>query len=198
YFGYNDFSGINIDATMINIRKPYILFVGDRGGYKNFNNLVLAYSKSKFLKNNFSLVVFGGGEFNSDELNLLNDNKLVINDNVHIYNGTDESLAFLYKNALCMVYPSMYEGFGLPLLEAMSMGCPVVASNTSCIPEIVGNAAYLFNPYSLDDIEDSLNKVIDGEFLRAQLISNGYIRLENFSWEKCGRETFQCYKKINK
>lgn len=196
YFGYNDFSIYNTSSVTIDVHRPYFLFVGDRGGYKNFNNFVHAFSKSNYLYNNFSIVTFGGGKYTSEEINLFSRTGLKINNNIFSINGDDNILAYLYKNAICMVYPSIYEGFGLPLLEAMSMGCPVIASNTSCIPEIVENAACLFNPYSIDDIEAKLLKVVDDDLMRSMLVSNGYHRLKEFSWDKCGKETYECYRNL--
>lgn len=176
-------------------KKPYLLYVGSRRGYKNFFRFLEAYAKSSNLKNFFNLVVFGGGPFTSQEINFIElmkiDRKKIRN-----INGNDSDLAICYKNASLFIYPSLYEGFGIPPLEAMSFGCPVVCSNTSSIPEIVGDAAIYFNPYSVDSICESIEKILNNEKLRLSIIDRGFQRLKKFSWDKCAIETFEIYKKI--
>ncbi|MEK7518242.1 MAG: glycosyltransferase family 1 protein [Patescibacteria group bacterium] len=103
----------------------------------------------------------------------------------------DEDLPLLYKNALCFVLPSLYEGFGLPVLEAMKYGCPVITSNVSSLPEAGGDAALYVDPKSIDDIASKIKLLIADKKLRQELIRKGYEQVKKFSWEKTARETLR-------
>jgi len=168
------------------ITRPYILYVGDRRAYKNFKILIDSYRNH--LSNYFDLVCFGGGKFKPNELKSSDNNIIQLH-------GSDDLLASLYKHAFCFVYPSLYEGFGIPPLEAMSMGCPVIASNTSSIPEVVGNAAMLFDPHSEKELIHSIQSLYN-ESTRKDLIKRGYEQEKKFSWEKMANETLSIYKSI--
>ena len=134
HLGFDSFAARNkqVKALNKNISRDYILFVGARKGHKNFERLLEAYSSKKSLSDNFSLICFGGGSFCDDEEKKLKN--LGIANKVIQMNGSDELLASLYQNADLFVYPSLYEGFGIPPLEAMSAGCPVAAARTSRYP----------------------------------------------------------------
>jgi glycosyltransferase involved in cell wall biosynthesis len=121
-----------------------------------------------------------------DELGLSNH---VINQGI----VNDARLAELYRKSLCFVYPSLYEGFGLPLLEAMSCETPVLAANNSCIPEVVRDAALLFDPKSKTDLADALTFLLHNPCVRDQLVIEGRMRCREFSWEKSARQTFETY-----
>jgi glycosyltransferase involved in cell wall biosynthesis len=108
---------------------------------------------------------------------------------------TDEELKWLYENAEAYVSPSLSEGFGLPGLEAMVHGLPVVSSNASCLPEIHGDAALYFDPNNADDIASKINEVLSSEGLRKNLISKGYEQTKKFSWGKMARQTLEIYQK---
>lgn len=177
------------------LSKPYILFVGQRGGYKNFLSLVLAFSLSRSLIASHDLVCFGGGAFTSEELEVFTKLGLPIGIIRHI-GGGDIDLADAYANASLFVYPSKYEGFGLPPLEAMSYGCPVVASNTSSIPEVVGNAGEYFHPDSPDDLLVSIERVLSSDTHQASLVARGYDRLKCFTWEDCAAKTRLVYELV--
>lgn len=110
--------------------------------------------------------------------------------------GNDAMLANLYTYASAFAYPSLCEGFGIPPLEAMYYGCPVVASNVSSIPEVVGDAGLYFDPMSVDDISEKLQSVLSDTQLRALLISRGKKRVQEFSWEKCTAETLKVYERL--
>lgn len=174
------------------LNKFFILYVGERSGYKNFNILFETYLS--YFSDIFDLVCFGGEKFSNEELkaiNSLKSNKKVI----HL-NGSDDLLASLYKNAFCFVYPSRYEGFGIPLLEAMSMGCPIIASKASSIPEVVGDAAILFDPYSKESLYDAIELLMNNDSQRELLIKRGFQREKDFSWDKTVDETLKIYKSI--
>jgi len=175
--------------------KPYLLYVGGRHGYKNFSKFIEAYAKLVEIQKNFDVVIFSSQELTQDEVMLFN--RLNIQKtNIKLVNGNDIKLSSFYLNASLFIYPSLYEGFGIPLLEAMSHGCPVVCSNTSSIPEVVGNAAFQFDPYSLDSISNAIETVLNNNKLRQSLISKGFQQVQKFSWEKCASETFDVYKKV--
>ncbi len=177
------------------LTKPYLLYVGLRGGYKNFDMLVRTYASSSILKRKFNLICFGGGKFSSAELALFES--LELNDEqVLQFSGDDNFLANFYKKALMFVYPSLYEGFGIPPLEAMAYDCPVACSNTSSIPEVVGDAGIYFDPTNINDMRNKIETLAGSLTLRNSFIKAGKLRLRNFSWNKCAVETFKVYKKL--
>jgi glycosyltransferase involved in cell wall biosynthesis len=193
--------GFSLTTSKINeprsVRRPYLLYVGSRNfDYKNFIRFVKAYAAPK-IKNYFDLVMFGGGRLNFQELKLF-DKLKISKDSLHQVNGDDATLAGYYKNASLFVYPSLYEGFGIPPLEAMNYGCPVACSNTSSISEIVGHAAILFDPYSVDSIRDNIISILYNDKIKSSLILEGLKQIKNFSWKKCATETFKVYKNVLK
>ncbi|MEO9656080.1 glycosyltransferase family 4 protein [Marinomonas sp.] len=178
------------------LEKPYLLYVGERSGYKNFSGFLRAFASSEALRSNFSIVAFGGGSLSRAEILFIM--QLGLNSS-HIMqvSGDDGKLAQLYANAYAFIYPSLYEGFGLPPLEAMAAGCPVVSSNTSSMPEVVSDAGEYFDPKSIDSIRESIEKVIFSDELRKGLISKGFENVKNYSWQKCAKETLKIYKKLS-
>lgn len=178
-------------------RRPYLLFVGSRGGYKNFSQLLRAFASSTALRSTLQLVCFGGGEFRPDEreeiANLGLDSMAV----THV-SGNDEMLAHHYRHARALVYPSRYEGFGIPPLEAMSFDCPVACSNVSSIPEVVGDAAELFDPSDLESMSTALERVTSDETRRQALVTLGRTQLKRFSWTACAEATRKVYTEILK
>jgi glycosyltransferase involved in cell wall biosynthesis len=173
--------------------NPYILYVGNRWGHKNFNRLIKAFASSKNLVKDFDVVSFGGNKFNDNELALFN--KLGLKDKVFHYVGDDMCLSEFYNQANIFVYPSLYEGFGLPPLEAMVNNCAVASSNTSSMPEVIGNAGEFFDPYDLDDIKQAIENVVYSNKRTNELLSFGIKRASEFTWEKCAEETLNVYKK---
>ncbi|RME57157.1 glycosyltransferase family 1 protein [Candidatus Parcubacteria bacterium] len=174
---------------------PYILYVGQRGGYKNFSNLLKAYSSSRRLVSDFKLVCFGGRPFTKEEMAQQTVMKLPADRLVRL-TGDDDVLAGLYKHASVFVYPSLYEGFGIPPLEAMGCGCPVACSNTSSLPEVVGDAARLFDPNSIEDIRTAIEEVVYHPENADRLVRAGTERVKMFSWSKCAKETFAIYRRV--
>lgn len=177
----------------IDIPDRYILFVGKRKDYKN--GMWLGKVLKEYLtKWKIKIFYVGGGQFTEKEINLLKEWK--IENEVLQYDASDAELAFLYRNALCFVYPSKYEGFGFPILEAFDNGCPVICNNSSCLPEIGGDAAQYFDyeyPEELIDIIDRLNY---DEELRQDFIIRGKQRVKEFTWEETAKKTCEAYKKI--
>ncbi len=175
--------------------RPYLLYVGARGGYKNFDGLLRAYASASILSKNFELVAFGGGDLTDRERALILELGIESN-NVRQMGGSDSVLANLYRGAALFVYPSLYEGFGIPPLEAMSFNCPVACSKTSSIPEVVGDAACFFDPESLDSMVDAMESVLRDEALRRDLVARGQKRISRFSWEECASQTQAVYRKV--
>lgn len=175
--------------------KPYLLYVGLRGGYKNFDKLVSAYATSSILKDQFNLICFGGEKFCSSELVFFNKLRLKENQILHC-SGDDQLLANFYKKATAFIYPSLYEGFGIPPLEAMAYKCAVACSNTSSIPEVVGNAGLYFDPTNINDMRKKIETLATSLSLRESLIKTGEKRLKNFSWDNCAQKTLKVYKKL--
>jgi len=160
---------------------------------ENFVKLLEAFSISKLLKNNLDIYCFGGGDFTTKELDIIKSLE-IDQSQIKYFSGDDRKLNYLYSKAHAFVFPSLYEGFGLPLLEAMNMGCPVVCSNTSSFPEVVNDSALLFNPESKEDIKIKLEEIFKNVNLKQRLIEKGYNNLKRFSWKKCSEESLNVYK----
>jgi glycosyltransferase involved in cell wall biosynthesis len=139
------------------------------------------------------LVAFGGGKFSVAESQRIAALRLNSGDVIQV-GGQDDLLSSLYAGARCFVYPSMYEGFGIPPLEAMSFACPVVCSNTSSIPEVVGDAALTVDPVDIDAMRDAIETAVFDDDVRGKLIARGKDRIQTFSWSRCAEETIQIYK----
>ncbi len=195
YLGYDTLSAFGQVASALVGPKPYLLYVGSRHGYKNFEGLIKAFASSALLKTDTRIVCFGGGPLTGVERDLLTQLKLSVGDVVQI-GGNDERLAALYQGAMAFVYPSKYEGFGIPPLEAMSLGCPVVCSNTSSIPEVVGNAGAYFDPNDTESMRDAIESVLQSAGRQQELVALGGARVQTFSWERCATETLDVYRKL--
>lgn len=182
----------SMQALPIIFDAPYILYVGSRFGYKNFECLLEAFAIVKAHNPDLRLVCFGGGAFTRDEFMSANSLGLLSNDLIHMA-GADATLANLYTFAQVFVYPSLYEGFGIPPLEAMSCGCPVACSGLSSIPEVVGEAGIYFDPLSSQNIADAIQSLLENPDLRAELVKVGFERVKQFSWHKCAVETRAIY-----
>ena len=177
------------------IDRDYILFVGTLQPRKNVEKLIEAFSVIK--KKDLQLVIVGKkGWMYEDILNA--PEKYGVTDRVKFLDFvTDEDLPSFYKNAICFVLPSLYEGFGLPILEAMKYGCPVLTSNVSSLPEAGGDAALYFDPQDVEDIAKKINQVISDENLRSEMIKKGYQQVKKFSWEKTAKETLKILEELD-
>ena len=174
--------------------EKYILYVGNRDFYKNFVNLVLAVEQMLKEHKDLYLVTAGGGNFTNEERDFFESKKL--QDKILLRNADDASLATLYTNALAFVFPTLYEGFGIPALEAMNCDCPVIMSNTSSLPEVGGDAAIYFDPNNLDDMREKIMTVIFNEELRIELIKKVAVQRNKFSFEKTALQTKTIYKEL--
>lgn len=192
---YLGFDNLPVLVSETNNNKPYLLYVGQRGGYKNFAGFLRAYASSSWLRNSFDVVCFGGGMFSNTEKKLFTDLKLSDTQLIQL-NGNDDKLADFYRRAALFVYPSLYEGFGIPPLEAMSLGCPVACSNNSSIPEVVGEAGEYFDPNDIESMRVAMERVLNSPTRRAELIHYGSVRCAQFSWERCAKETLAIYRSL--
>ena len=178
-----------------NIDSPYLMYIGQRGGYKNFTGLMKAIACSTTLRNSVRVVCFGGGAFTASELSEMKQIGLSEKQFVQL-GGSDDLLYSLLQHAAAFVFPSLYEGFGIPPLEAMACGCPVVSSDISSMPEVIGSAGEFFNPSEPEDIAASIEKVLSDEHYAQQLVSLGDKRIKQFSWDKCAQETYAVYSRL--
>lgn len=173
---------------------PYYLYVGSRDKYKNFDRLLIAFSKALSIQPDIALCVVGS-QFSQAEEKLISELKLI--DHIKHYGyASDRHLSKLYRCSIAFVYPSLYEGFGIPLLEAMSCGTPVIASDCSSIPEVIGNAGILFNPEDSNDLADAMLALLDSPLKRDYLIQKGYERGNLFSWGKMVAKTLEVYRSV--
>jgi mannosyltransferase len=167
---------------------PYVLFVGQRAGYKNFNLLLAAMA---FLPG-FELLCVGGGLIRPDELNGISE--LVTSRLRHLGFVADEKLNELYNHAVCLVYPSTYEGFGIPVLEAMSAGCPVVSVNCAAVMEVGGHALIVVDELDPSLMADAILKTLSSE--RGEFIKRGFEVAKNYSWDKTHSKTLEIYRSL--
>jgi glycosyltransferase involved in cell wall biosynthesis len=174
--------------------KPCILYVGQRSGYKNFQLLLRAFADSARLVRDFELVSFGGRGFAVAEQRRIE--RLGLAGRVRHVSGDDALLSAYYRAALAFVYPSRYEGFGLPPLEAMTSGCPVVCSTAGSIREVVGDAGAYFDPDDSERLRAILERLADDKHYGDGLRAQGAEQIKKYSWAKCAAETLQTYQRL--
>jgi glycosyltransferase involved in cell wall biosynthesis len=179
------------------IPENYILFVGMRRPHKNIATLIGAFKLvTEHYSSDVHLVIVGASYADYHEPERMVE-KLNLQSNVHFLGAvTDGQLRQYYTQALMFILPSLYEGFGLPLLEAMGLGTPVIGSNISSIPEIIGDAGLLCNPNNIEDIAEKIMRLLDDESLRLQLIEMGRNRARQFTWETASAKMFEIYEEV--
>ena len=175
-------------------KNDYLLYVGNRGHYKNFLFFVRAIAPLLIKDRNLFLYCAGGGCFTKEESMLFHE--LHIENKITLHAGNDTSLTKMYSNAIALFFPSLYEGFGLPLLEAMSCGCPIGASQTSSLPEVANDAALYFDPYDKDSILSVAETLIAKPDIRLTLKQKGFLRAQKFTWTKTAALTHQVYTSV--
>lgn len=171
--------------------RPYLLHVGARGGYKNFAALLDAYARSRRLPLDFDLVSVGTAPFSQNEAEVIARHGL--EQKVRLVQADDAGLKLLYSGAAAFVYPSLYEGFGIPPLEAMSANCPVIVVDRSSVPEVCGEAAEYSSDGSSETLRIAIEAVVYSIERTAKLRTAGKTRLADFSWERTAAATAACY-----
>jgi len=199
------YHGINPDifkplpslTSPFNLPKRFILSVGSIEPRKNLIGLLQAYNRlNKNIKEEYHLVLVGFKGWNNKEiLALIEKNKKYIHYLGYI---SDTELAILYNKASLFIYPSFYEGFGLPPLEAMACGTPTIISNVSSLPEVGGDAVLYCNPYDIEDIKNKIEMVLNDEKLQKSMREKGIQRAKNFTWEKSAKEHLKLFKEVLK
>ncbi len=188
------FLGVDNENSYIEKKEKYILYVGDRKGYKNFESIVKAFGNSDFLKKEFKLICFGGDKFSTDEKLLFN--QIGIENNLFQEFGNDDYLKKFYKKASLFVTTSLIEGFGLTNLEAMSSGCPVLCSEIPIFKEILGDSCEYVDPKNIEIIQKKMERILKSQNEQKRLIKLGFDKVKNYSWEKCVLSTSKIYKRL--
>lgn len=177
--------------------KNFILYVGKQSSYKNIRRLGDAHQKLLKKYPDLGLVLANP----KDKAVLLNEKYFKDNNYKNIYypgRVNNKDLAWLYPNCACYVFPSFMEGFGLPGIEAMGLGAPVVSSNATCLPEVYGDAALYFDPLDTNDMAEKIDMVLSDKKLRDSLIKRGYKQFNKYSWKRMAEQTYQVYLKALK
>lgn len=178
------------------LTKPYLLFVGTVQPRKNLIRLIEAFSKLK--SQNLDLVIAGKPGWLFEEI-YAGPKKFGVEERVKFLGFVpDEKIPALYSGAEIFVYPSLYEGFGLPILEAMACGTPVLTSNTTSMPEVSGGNAHLVNPEKVSEIKSGIENLLRSSAKREQLSRKGLDWVKNFTWEKTARETIAVFEKVSR
>ncbi|CAH0995992.1 D-inositol-3-phosphate glycosyltransferase [Emticicia aquatica] len=186
---------INEVRKQLNLDDDFFLFLGNVEPRKNVNNTVKAFVAFASTDDKVKLVITGLKSSFVEEI--LNEIGKISFLNRFVFAGfvSENVLLTLYSEAKVFLYPSLREGFGLPILEAMAFGTPVVTSNISAMPEVAGDAAFLVNPYAVDEIATTMKTAYENQELRKEKISSGYLRPSMFTWEKTAEKMLKIYQK---
>lgn len=196
---YNGFEKTHIKEEIIDIpieHKKYLLYVGTIQPRKNINILINAFNQFKKKYPDFKLVITGKKGWLYDDI-YDEVERLGINNDVILTGYIKENqLVYLYKNAFCFILPSLYEGFGIPILEAMSFNCPVISSFNASLPEIGADACLYFDPNNISDLLEKMKMIKENNSLKQELIKKGKERIKLFSWNSCAERTLELIKSI--
>jgi len=174
--------------------RPYFLYVGSRAPYKNFDRAVQAL-RLVVARRPDVLLLAVGSPFGARERRRIRQSAM--EHHVHACGPVDDDrLAHLYRNSVALVYPSLYEGFGIPPLEAMACGTAVVCSNVASLPEVVGDAAMVFDPYDTEFLAALMLELLDSPTTRSALIERGYRQAARFHWNRTARQTYEIYQSV--
>lgn len=175
---------------------PYIFCVGTIQPRKNYSRAIKALKILRDEGYELDFVIAGGKGWLEDEM-YQTITETGQQNHIHLIGfADDDDLPALYSGAECVVFPSLYEGFGFPVLEGMACGTPVVTSNISSLPEVAGNAALLVDPYNIEAIADAIRRILDDSNLRKNLIEHGIVQAAKFTWEKSAQQLCQIYNDI--
>ena len=176
------------------LNYPYVLYVGARKGYKNFNLLARAFARVNSDALDLHLVCIGGGGFTSQETSVFDD--LGISRNVHRFQPSDAELPQYYSHAKMLCFPSRYEGFGLPLVEAFAAGCPTIIADTPCLVEIADGASAIVDPDDDEGLAEVILRLSRDSTFAETLISAGRGRSQQFTWQSTARQSVAAYRRI--
>lgn len=180
----------------IALPENYILFVGNRANYKNFKFFVTALKDTLLNQPNLVIVCAGGGAFSNDEKDFFN--QLGISDKIIQKGFKEEELGLFYQKAKCFVFPSIYEGFGIPVLESMACGCPIVLGNHSSFPEVASDAGFYFDLNNPEDLKNKVELLLSDASLRDEYIQKGLAQVSKFNWDNAAQQCLEVYKKALK
>ena len=187
----------SVDRHVENLPERFILFVGTIEPRKNIARLIHAYSTlESSIQKDYPLVIVGKRGWYWEDVDLAIKERNVQDRIVFLDYVPDEDLPAIYSRAACFVYPSLYEGFGLPPLEAMACGTPVITSNISSLPEVVGEAGILVDPYNIEEIAQAIRTVLTDPDLRRSMSEKGLERAKLFTWENTARQTIKIYEEV--
>lgn len=191
-----DLATPRVNLESYGVLKPYLMYAGNAYPHKNLERLIIAFGKlvTEYMLD-YQLVIVGKKdsfhkELEKDVAEAKLQNRIIFTDFV-----SDNELAGFYNKAALYVFPSMSEGFGLPALEAMSHGVPVVSSNASCLPEVLGDAAEYFDPTNVNQMAKVIAKVLSDDDLRKALAKKGHTQVKKYTWAKTAKQTLAVYKK---
>ncbi len=190
---YHGYTPLQLKKECKVLPKRYLLYVGNRHHYKNFHFFLK--SVSNLLKEDETLFAFfaGGYPFRKEEQKMIDD--LGITDKVIQHRFDDEELSSIYSNALCFIFPSEYEGFGIPVLESMSNKCPIILPKHSSFPEVAGEAGIFYELNNAKDLEEKIKYTIENKEFREEHIRLGLEQVKKFSWDEAALQCLETYKK---
>ena len=184
----------NESEKVINLPEKYLLFVGERRGYKNFNLFIEAFNAFSLIHPDYKVVCTGSMSFSSSEIHLFK--KLNLQQKIFHFKCNDKQMRYIYEKSKMFVFPSLYEGFGLPVLEAFACKTPVILSNSSSLPEVGDTAALYFNPQSEIELTNKMLLLANDQNLCNELVEKGINRLNDFSWDKHFESTYSIYNSL--
>ncbi len=193
YHGHDHLNSNN-EATSIIHKKNYLLFVGNVEKRKNILRAIQAYERVKNRFDNLKLYIIGKNGNEAEKVDEYISISKLEHDVIRLGHVSSSELRSLYKNAKLLIYPSLYEGFGIPIIEAFSSGCPVITSNSGAMKEIAGDAAALVDQFDIDDIAEKILHILANNNFRQRLIDRGLNRSKMFTWNNCANNTVTVYK----
>lgn len=185
-------SSIKIEPEVkVNLPSSYILYVGSRANYKNFKFLVTAIAPLLKANPKLNLLAAGGGKWDDDEINWIKS--LGLEKQIIQKNFKEKELGYFYQNAELFVFPSLYEGFGIPVLEAMACGCPIVLTKHGSFPEVAGEAGVYFDSNSAIDLQNKIQMLLDNEEIKADFVKKGLQQVKRYDWKDAAEQCLKVY-----